>query len=254
MTGVWRSGQRVDVSAEPSGMTIRVCKFGTLTAVLCFEASDLEKGAFTVEDEFRVAISGGREKRLRDLTKLFQGKSNEPYLALGQIDEAARRRIVLAKLVSTRMGWRPLLTNLLVTNHQSSGSLGNFVNSLGKVEGDAFQNLSFPEDALSFLKGYADARDSIRQEVESLLGSGSASIEHPTYASHPVFVHKRASKIELLLKNYLDAYRGILNYVNKKQKDLEWSHLSHRSMASARASKAIHDSGGTLFTCAPFAS
>ncbi|TET34897.1 MAG: hypothetical protein E3J72_12235 [Planctomycetota bacterium] len=225
IAGVWRSAQRVDVSAEPSGLAIRVCKFGALTAVLCFETSDLERGEFTVEDELRVAISGGREKRLRDLIDLFHGKSDEPYPALGRIDEAARRRMVLAKLVTARMGWRPLLTNLLVTDHQSSGSLGDFVNYFGPVEGEAFQTLTFPEDALSLLKIYSDARDAVRQEVESLLGARSTSIEHPTYASHPVFVHERSPQMEPLLKNYLDAYRNILVYLQNKQKDLEWSQL-----------------------------
>ena len=223
--GLWRSAQRLDLTAEPSGMAIRVCKFGALTAVLCFEASDLDRGEFTIEDEFRVAISGTRENRLRELANIFQGESDEPYSSLGKINDAARRKIDLSKLVTTPMGWRPLLTNLLLTNHQSSGPLGDFVNYLGQVEGDAFQTLSFNEEALSLLKNYSKAREEVRQEVESLLGSGSTSSEHPTYASHPIFVDKSSSQMELLLKGYIEAYQDVLNYVHHKQKDLEWSHL-----------------------------
>jgi len=225
MAGVWRSAKRVDVSTEPSGLAIRICKFGTLTAVLCFEASDLEKGEFTIEDEFRVAISGGKEKRLRDLVDIFQGKSTEPYLALGGIDEAARRRMLLAKLVTARLGWRPLLTNLLMMDHNSSGSLGDFVNYLGPVEGNAFQSLSFPEDVLSLLKDYSDARDEVRKKIDSIFGARSSSMEHPTYASHPIFMHEQSQRVELLLMNYLDAYRKILAYTQDNQKNLEWSQL-----------------------------
>lgn len=225
ITGVWRSAQRVDVSVEPSGSAIRVCKFGNLTSVLCLEASDLERGEFTVEDELRVATSHDRKKRLQTLTNLFQGESNEPFPALGQIDDAARRRMVLAKVMAARMGWRPLLTNLLVAEHQQSGSLGDFVNYLGPVEEGAFRTLTLPENALLLLQAYTDARDAVRQEVESLLAVGSTTIEHPTYASHPVFVHKRSPQMESLLEKYLEAYRKILAYVQDKQKHLEWSQL-----------------------------
>jgi len=225
MAGVSRSAQRVDVSDEPSGLAIRICRFGTLTAVICFEASDLEKGEFTLEDELRVAISGGREKRLNDLVDLFQGQSDEPYPTLGGIDEVARRRMLLAKMVTSRMGWRPLLANLLAVDYESSGSIGDFVNHLGPVEGATFQTLSLPEDALSLLRTYSDARDAVRKEVEAVYGGKPISIEHPTYAGHPVFVHERSAQMEALLKSYLDAYRGILAYLQDRQKSLEWSQL-----------------------------
>jgi len=225
MAGVWRSAQRLDVGSEPRGLAIRICRFGMLTAVICFEASDLEKGEFTVEDELRVAISGGREKRLEDLVDLFQGQSDELYPALGRIDEVARRRMLLAKIVTSRMGWRPLLANLLAADYESSGSIGDFFNYLGPVEGATFQALSFPDDALGLLKTYSDARDAVRKEVEAVFGGKAVSIEHPTYASHPVFVHERSVQIEALLKNYLDEYRRILNYLQDKKKSLEWSQL-----------------------------
>lgn len=223
--GVWRSAQRLDVSSQPSGLAIRECKFGTSTAVLCLEARDLEKGEFTVEDELRVAIADGRDKRLRDLTDLFHGTSNEPYPALGQIDEAARRRMVLAKLVTAGMGWRPLLTDLLTVDHRSSRSLGDFVNCLGPVEAEAFQSLTFPEDILSLLNTYSEARDALQQELNSSFGVSAMSIEHPMYASHPIFVHERASHMASLLENYLDAYRDVLSHVQDNHASLEWSQL-----------------------------
>lgn len=225
MSGVWRSAQRVDVSAEPSGQAVVVCRFGALSVVICFEASDLEKGEFTIEDELRVLVSGAREKRLGDLVDLFEGKSREPYPALGRVDEAARRRMALAKVVTTRTGWRPLLANLLGTDHYVSGSIGDFVNYLGSVEGEGLAALTLPADALPLLRAYSDAREAVLREVESRLDTRGTSAEHPTYASHPIFVHERSPQMESLLATYLQAYLKILAYVQAAQKDLEWGQL-----------------------------
>jgi len=223
--GIWRSTQRTDVSNIPSGIAIRICRFGTFIAVLCFEAGDIEKGEYTLEDEIRIAISGGSEKRLKDLTDLFEGKSTEPYPALGQIDDSSRRRSTLAQFMTNPRGWRPLLTNLLVPDHKSSGSLGDFIQYFGRVEGEAFKTLTFSDEALSLLKDYSNTRDAIRQEIDSFLSTSSTIIEHPMYASHPVFVHQKAAQMESLLKGYLDVYRKILVYADDKQDGLEWSQL-----------------------------
>jgi hypothetical protein len=225
MTGIWRSAQRVDVTTEPSGQIVVLCKFGALSVVICFEASDLEKGEFTIEDELRVLVSGPREKRLGDLVDLFEGKSHEPYPALGRVDEAARRRIALAKVVTTRTGWRPLLTNLIGTDHHTSGSLGDFVNYLGPVEAQALTTLALPADSLPLLRAYSDAREAVLREVESRLDTRSGDAEHPTYASHPFFVHERSPQMESFLVTYLQAYRNILVYQHAAQKELEWGQL-----------------------------
>lgn len=225
MPGIWRSAQRVDVTVVSSGRVTWVCKFGTLSVVICFEAGDLEKGEFTIEDELRASIPGGREKRLVELVGLFKGEIREPYPTLGRMDEAARRRTALAKIVTTRTGWRPLLSNLLVANHQVSGSLGDYVNYLGPVEGEALSSLTFPADALSLLRAYSDTREAVVKEVESSLDTRGTSTEHPIYASHPVFVERCTDRMEPLLRSYLDAYGEILEYVLATQKDLEWGHL-----------------------------
>lgn len=225
MAGIWWSAQRVDVTAEPSGQVVRVCRFGGLSVVICFEATDLEKGEFTIEDELRVLVAGPREKRLEDLVNIFEGKSREPYPALGGIDEAARRRMALAKIVTTRTGWRPLLANLLAADHNASGSLGDYVNYLGPVEAEALTALALPADALSRLRAYSDAREAVLREVELRLDTRGTSTEHPTYASHPIFVHERSPQMESLLCTYLEAYRAILTYVQTAQRDLEWGQI-----------------------------
>lgn len=225
--GIWKTSQRVDVAAAPSVQVIRTCKFGQLSAVLCFEANDLEKGEFTVEDELREMTAGKREKRLKDLMGLFLGKSREPYMALGSIDKATRRRIDLAKLVTNRTGWKPLLADLLKFEQATSGPVGDFVNHHGAIETEPFKTLSLPEDALGPLKAYSEARSFVQQAVESGLSKGSSSLEHPVYASHPIFIHDREDKtnMESLIKNYLDAYGQVLGYLEKARKNLEWSQL-----------------------------
>ena len=223
--GIQRSAERVDVAERASGQIILVCKFGDLSVVICLEASDLEKGEFTIEDELRTLVSGTRDKRLDDLVDVFEGKSREPYPALGRIDDAARRRIHLARIVTTPVGWRPLLTNLLEISEEASGALGDFINYLGRVEGEALRTLALPADALSLLRAYSDAREAVLQEVESNLEASGTNTEHPIYASHPIFVHERSMQMESLLVSYLEAYRSILAYGQAARKTLEWGQL-----------------------------
>lgn len=223
--GIWKSNQGVDVSTELGGFLTRVCKFGTSKAVLHFEAGDMHKGEFTLEDELQVTISGGPQKQLKQLVELFQGKKNEPYHGLGKITSATRRRIFLGKYATSSDGWKPLLTNLLATDFQSPYPLGNFICSLGPVTDPAFDSLELPEEVLSLLKQYSIVRDKVLKEIKSLFPSGKLRIEHPMYASHPIFVHERADKMDTLLKNYLDAYGCILEYLKDKKNDLEWSQL-----------------------------
>lgn len=227
ISGIWRSGQPVDVSAVPSGQIVRVCKFENARSVICFEPKDHEKGEFTLEDEVRVMISSSKERRLKDLVELFAGRSDKPYSMLGKIDEAARRRTALASAMTNRVGWRPLLANLLEPCNQDQvvGSLGNFVNHIGHVDEGAFRSLILPEDAVELLEAYSNARDVVLKEIEARIDYGGLSIDHPVYASHPMFVHGRSIETEQVLSDYLDAYCNILSYLEDKQKRLEWPQL-----------------------------
>jgi len=225
MAGIWKSRNHVDVRVEPSGQITLVCRFGDLSSVICFEATDLDKGEFTIEDELRVMISGTREKRLQDLLALFKGNSRTPYPALGRINDTARARSHLAKIITIRTGWKPLLTDLLGTDYDISGSLGHFINYLGSVNENAFTTLALPADALALLRNYSDAREAVLHAVESSLDSLGTSTEHPVYATHPIFVKERSQQMESLLVTYLEAYRNILSYVQTSHKDLEWSQL-----------------------------
>ncbi len=226
--GIWRSAHRVDVTAGPSGQVTRICKFGNLNAVISLEATDLEKGEFTLEDELRVNVSRGKEKPLQNLADIFKGRVNEPYLSLGKIDDATRRRIRLTNIVTTQTGWRPLLANLLVTDNSTSGSLGNYINHLGQVDAGTagvFTTLELPEEVLPLLSAYSKAREAVFQEIKSRVYTGNAKIEHPIYASHPIYVHDYSQHIEDLLCKYLEAYSAILAYIKVAHTNLEWGQL-----------------------------
>ncbi|MFC1832496.1 ATP-binding protein [Thermodesulfobacteriota bacterium] len=223
VSGVLRTALKSDASNDPSGILVRLCQIGDLTAVLSFEASDLERGEFTLEDEFRVAISGVRERHLKELIRLFKGKSNEPFPYLGKIDEGARVRNHLASIADTQQGWRPLLADLLNVSDLSSGPIGEFVNCLGLVNADAFNNITFNPDALCLLSAYSEARYSLITEVSSSFETNSQ--DHPIYASHPIYINDRDNRIESLIKEYLIKYLEIIEYLRNNQKTLEWSHL-----------------------------
>ncbi len=223
MKGIKRSAQPVDAGIEPGGLVTRKCKFGELMSVLCLEADDIEKGEFTLEDELRRTISSGERNRLIELTKLFQGVKDKPYSALGQINDASRRRIFLASILTSRKGWRPVvLANLLSTSSKMvARPIGKFINCVGPIEDDEFQTLTLPLEALNLLKKYSDARDTVLEEVNSFFAPG----EHPIYASHPIYVHERSDQIEDILSNYLKAYLNILAYLEDNKGKLEWSQL-----------------------------
>ena len=187
--GIFRSSRSVDVTADQSGRVVRVCSFDELDAVICFESANVEKGEFTLEDELRTVIPVSKEERLKELSGLFEGKTTKPYRRLGHIDEPARRRIAFAELITRPIGWHPLLTNLLDPGNGSApaGSLGEFVNFLGEIDGAVFNSLRLPDDALALLKAYADARDKVLSEIRSRVDDEGLNQEHPLYATHPFF-------------------------------------------------------------------
>lgn len=227
MTGIWQSARSVDPTDNPSGQVTWECKFGDLNVTICFEAKFFEKGEFTIDEELLHLITTPKtnEKHLKELVNLFEGKTNEPYLALGGIDNVARWRIHLATIVTKSNGWRPLLINLFEKGSDKSDQIGNFINHIGSIEGEAFKSLELPEDALALLRDYSTARDAILQEVESRVNASRARIEHPIYACYPIFVFDRSKLMEELICTYLETYRRILIYLQNTQNTLEWEQI-----------------------------
>lgn len=223
--GIWRSSEKIDPLDDPSGQVTRICQFGPLVSIINFEAKDIERGEFTIEDELRVQIAGKRESNLQELVTLFGGESREPYRRLGKINELSRKRILLANDVTVEQGWRPLLADLLGSNLEEAGSLGDFVNSRGQVEAPAFTTLTLPEPALLLLREYSSCRYSIIEAIQANLDSSGSILDHPDYASCPLYVDSRSTEMNGLMVRYLTAYRQLLNYVRESRASLEWSQL-----------------------------
>ena len=221
--GISRSAQRLDLSGVPSGRDTWTCTFGELEAVINFESTNIEKGEFTIEDELRVLLSRSktRERPLGFLVDLFQGETREPYLGLGRIDDKAKNRIQLAKLVTARTGWKPVLTNLLEGEQAISGAIGDYFAYRGEIDPAPLSKVTLPAEVVPLLKAYSDARWAVIQRIESNLDPGGATIEHPVYASHPVFVKSTQPEAEALIVDYLGTYSNILDYIRANKKNLE---------------------------------
>ena len=213
--GIWRSETIVNVRAIPSAQAKRICSFDSLEAVVCLEAKESKTGEFTLEDELRVMTINSNETRLKKLANLFLGQDRTPYPALGQMNIAARRRINFANKMNYNADREdphlPLLGNLLTLN--------------GNVDDDIIQSHSFSEDASRLVKAYSNARKSIVNEIESRLDCSGAILDHPSYASHPIYSQQRSSQTEHALVNYLEAYYEILEHLQNKQGHLEWIEL-----------------------------
>ncbi len=220
--GIWRSGDRIDPSNEASEQVIRMCEFGKLISVICFEAKDIEKGEFTLEDELRVQVAGDRNSRIQEILEIFEGKNRESYRRLGKLTNASRRRILLASDMTSERGWRPLLVDLLSLRYDRSGSIGDYVTYRGTINASGFNGLILPEQAIKLLQGYITIRSEIIKTIQETLEPCDNILEHPVYATHPIYLDKDTGKIEDLLVQYLVAYHKILDYIQKEKDRLEW--------------------------------
>ncbi len=219
--GVWRSAHRIDPSLQASGQYTCICEFDDKTAVICFEAKDVERGEFTLEDELRVQLMGTRDGRIKEVVDIFSGKSREQYLRLGKLNDASRRRKNLAAQMLGRFGWRPLLTDLLNLEHEKSGSIGDYISYLGNIDTAGLASISLPTDALELLRAYSEARNAICSIIQESIDTNPQQ-DHPVYASNPIFIQNNAEKIEELLVAYLKSYQNILIYLNKHYRQIEW--------------------------------
>jgi DNA phosphorothioation-dependent restriction protein DptH len=223
--GIWKTAQRVDPAAAPSTQVRYIVKIGERSAVISFEATDIEKGEFTLEDELRVSIVRKNRDRVDFISGIFSGSRINPYLHLGKITSATRRRMMLATIMTSRLGWRPLLADLLSADFSKSSTKGDYLHVFGNVDEDTLNNLQLPEDVLPLLNAYIEARAAIQKTVSKSLDLGSVRIEHPVYASHPIYVAKSAGEMEELLIRYLVKYRDLLAYLDCNRAKLEWSQI-----------------------------
>ncbi len=225
MPGIWRSSEMVDPLEDASGQVTRICQFDGTRTVVCFEAKDVIRGQFTLEDELRVQIAGPRDSNLQELISLFREDSNEPYRRLGKVNDQSRRRTLLANDLTSEGGWRPLVVNLLSSNLGNADLIGNYIASRGRVVAPGFNNLSMPQPAVDLLGEYRASRYQLIETILDALRHTDIKQEHPVYSTHPVFLHSESDIRENQLRAYLHAYQKVLAYVNQQQPELEWSQL-----------------------------
>ncbi len=223
--GIWRTPQKVDPAGDPSLRVHKVFRCGDRAASVVFEATEVHSGEFTLEDELRELLASGPEARVGPLLSIFRGESREPYRGLANLTDRSRRRTFLAGLVTSPTGWKPLLADLLGGGLASTVAQRGWVNALGEAPTDDFDGLTLSPEAESRLSTYVDARRQVLRFIESGLDTAGLHLEHPTYASHPLYVHTKCSELEPLLASYLTAYAQILEYVVGSDASVGWSSL-----------------------------
>jgi len=223
--GIYQSGNKVDPSGEASGLVTRICEFGEETVTLSFESRDIESGEFTLEDELRIQITSQRNRNINTVIGIFEGTIQEPYYHLGKINEASRRRILLAIDITKATGWQPLLLDLVGGEFGEYGSIGDYIACRGNIDEPAFNNLKLPSSAVELLREYSKLRLELIKVIQDSIQLSGQTLDHPVYASHPIYVNTVAEKMEELLISYLKSYHSILDYVERELNSLEWEQI-----------------------------
>lgn len=216
---IWRSRVSIDPSTNPGGQEKRRCAFGKRRTTIWLEAKDVQKGEFTLEDQLRVQIMGN--SKLEGILGIFEGKNREPCRQLGKINTASRRLISLARTMTEKEGYRPLLADLRGTYYETTRQIGNYINCCGNIEQPEFEDVTFSElpKAENLLQEYVLIRSKIIKEIRKTLKDSNKFLEHPIYATHPIYVDTHAEVMEKLLVCYLTAYYKILDYLKEEHKE-----------------------------------
>ena len=223
--GIWRTGIRLDPLEDVTGQIIRISQFDELISLICFEAKDTERGEFTIEDELRSSIVNDRGQKIKELISLFSGESNDPFRRLGKINESTRRLILLANDQTNERGWRPEIIDFFGNEYDETGFIGDYVGFRGNIDAPAFKNLKLPGDAIELIRNYSSLRYSIIERIRNNINIAGYPLDHPLYASHPIYVYSIRKELSELLIHYSNAYRNLINYIKTNYNDLEWSQL-----------------------------
>ena len=202
--GIWRARDMIDPVNYSSGQFDCVCQFKGLTTEICIETIEDERGEFTIEDEIRVQIIGKNENKVRELYDIFNGKSKTSY-KLGKTNKASLRRSDFAKKMTTKNGWRPILTDLLDDQNifPDADPVGEYILSTEKDINHDFEELKLPEESEKLLKKYESIRFNIIEKVSETIDKRIGTQQHPDYAICPIFCKKNCEEIEELLEKYL---------------------------------------------------
>ena len=192
---------------------------------LTFEAEDIERGEFTLEDELRQLLASAKKDRAKEILAIHTGHATDAYSRLGGLNEKSRRRIRLARCFEDRVGWRPVLADFFLESDGPEEACGDFARTIRGSDASAIRSVTLPDHALEMLRQYADRRDLFRQLVIATLQTTGAKLEHPEYAIHPFYLAEESDlrqPLEQALSEYLVAHCQLQAYVQENQKRLDW--------------------------------
>ena len=222
---IWRTANDLNVFGHAASQATYLCQFEKRSVSLEFQAKDVERGEFTLEDELRELQVFAKKDRLRDVLAIHTGHSTEPYSYLGGITDQTRRRTRLARYFELRDGWKPVLADLLELADKTDEACGEFARTIGRSNASAIASAKLPNEALEILRTYRDKRDLFRQVVVEKLQASAILQEYPEYAVYPIYLAEESEQrqtLELALVNYLLAYTKVQTYLQDNLKALDW--------------------------------
>jgi len=222
--GIWRTMYQADPSRDPNNMIEYTCWIGDYTICLSIEPRDIEKGEFTLEDEFRNRIAGISSGNVREILDMFSGKVKKPFLRLGKLNDMSRRRCLLARQMSSPSGWKPIVLDLLSPDFSIIGTVEDYIVRVGNINIDELIGIHLRDKEYKLLNSYCKARQIFIELISSNMEEVPEA-EHPLYAMYPIYINEKATKIENLLIAYLKAYRDILDYIRLNINEMNWLQL-----------------------------
>ena len=226
---LWKTETPIDVEAYINNRVGITCDFKTDNpGYLNFtiETTKRYRGEFTLEDELRVAIFKGTSEK-KKIIKNFDKSDTDLYRSLGKLERAGNR-ISLAKEMTEKSGWKPLIVDLKQDyEYEQIDPCGAYINSVMQVCHNKFINLE--EDHLDseirdLIMEYQTRRFKIIEKIQEPFNSSNKSSTHPIYASHPIYIHND-SEVPRLIQSYLDIYTTILDYSKDNQDTLTFEAL-----------------------------
>ena len=221
--GILKCDEFIDPSDSPKGQAYVRAEFGKRVASVILEAKDLIRGEFTLEDELRVCLAQGKKERLKILKGIFEGIDKEPYTALGQIDERTRQRIYLGKIMELdEYGGVPIIVDLCSfgTLQQAHRDNTEFIRKLG-------DNLRFPPvkispEVKSLIDKYHESRNKLLDYLSKCFNINRGRLDRPLYAALPIYIENSSEGIEKFIREYIDVYVNVLDYLQNKISQLSW--------------------------------
>jgi hypothetical protein len=224
----WQTSTALTPGDATGGRLQVTCRCDTHKAAVILEADLLERGQFTLEEELLESTSRWKKERVREVLALFTEDNRPPFLKLGGLDDRSRRRVRLSRLFEDTLGWKPLLFDFGSTLEVPTVACGDYVRTMGVAAPAQLASSTLPDNALTLVQRYVDCRNALRHAHMALLNPANESLEHPFYATHPLYVtesHPSHSVLTERIRTYLDAYCSIQEYLCSPSEPVKWEHI-----------------------------